>query len=45
MIDALTDPYFVLAFAITPLLAVAFGWVLVAIHERSLNKPRQAPGE
>ena len=43
MIDALTDPYFLLAFAITSMLAVAFGWILVAIHEHSLSKHRQAP--
>ena len=45
MIDALTDPYFLLAFAITSMLAVAFGWILVAIHEHSLSKHRQAPDE
>jgi hypothetical protein len=35
----------VLAFVVAPALAVAFGFALVFIHDRSLRKNRQAPGE
>ena len=45
MIEELTNPYFLLAFVVTPAVVVIFGWVLVAIHERSLDKDRRAPGE
>jgi hypothetical protein len=45
VIEALTDPYFLLAFVVAPAAAVAFGWVLVLVHERSLRKNRKPPAE
>ena len=45
MMQELTNPYFLLAFVVAPALVVAFGWLLVLIHERSLDKNRRAPGE
>ena len=45
MIEELTNPYFLLAFVVAPALAVAFGWLLVLVHERSLDKDRNARGE
>jgi hypothetical protein len=45
MIEELTNPYYLLAFVVAPALAVGFGWLLVFIHERSLDKERRAPGE
>ena len=43
--EELSNPYFLLAFVITPAVVVAFGWLLVLIHERDLRKKRQSPGE
>ena len=45
MIEELSNPYYILAFVITPLVAVGYGLVLVLIHERDLRKNRQKPGE
>lgn len=45
MMEELSNPYFLLAFVVAPAVVVAFGWVIVMIHERSLHRDRQAPGE
>ncbi|MBA3516762.1 MAG: hypothetical protein H0T75_03780 [Rhizobiales bacterium] len=45
MMQEPTNPYFLLAFVVAPLVAIGFGWVLVLVHERSLDKNRRAPGE
>ncbi|HEX2553164.1 MAG TPA: hypothetical protein VHL98_05645 [Microvirga sp.] len=34
-----------LAFVVTPAAAVALGWMAVLLHERSLKRSRQGPGE
>ena len=34
-----------LAFVVTPAAAVALGWTAVLLHERSLRRNRQTPGE
>jgi hypothetical protein len=45
MIEELTNPYYLLAFVITPALVILLGYVSVRLHERSLDKHRQVPGE
>jgi hypothetical protein len=45
MMQELANPYFLLAFVVTPAFVVAIAYVAVRLHERSLDKHGQAPGE
>ena len=45
MIEDLTNPYFLLAFVVTPAIVILVGYLGVLQFERSLDKDRRAPGE
>lgn len=40
----MTDPYFLLAFVITPAIVVLLGYVAVRLHEWDLNRKRADRG-
>jgi hypothetical protein len=45
MMAELTNPYYLLAFVITPAIVIVLGYVFVRLFERDLDKHRQVPGE
>ncbi len=45
MIQELTNPYYLLAFVITPAIVIAIAFIGARLHERDLDKNRRAPGE